>query len=190
MECRCYSFVPKTTTKVRILSGNAISVSESQEIERAIKDLYEWSCLSIKPYETMELRNAVWINSFGVLFFYNGVLFSRKGGWVEGDGGWIENCFVMYSCGELAAGVFGNITRRGMYSNSRKGGIFLSLIWNGQEKREPQGSLRSLPAYGFIRLSTCALFYFFRLLLQWYKCRLQSRRGRVHSFRFPWLCCR
>ena len=97
MECRCYSFVPKTTAKVRILSGNAISVSESQEKERAIKDLYEWSCLSIKPYETMELRNAVLRNSFAVLFFYNGVLFSRKGGWVEGDGGWIENCFVMYS---------------------------------------------------------------------------------------------
>ena len=68
--------------------------------------------------------------------------------------------------------------------------VFLSVIWNGQEKRELCGSLRSLPVYGFIRLSTCALFCSFRLLLQWYKCRLQSRRGRVHSFRFPWLCCR
>ena len=37
-------------------------------------------------------------------------------------------------CGELEAGVFGNITRRGMYSNSRKGGIFCLLFGTDKKK--------------------------------------------------------
>lgn len=63
-------------------------------------------------------------------------------------------------CGELAAGVFGNITRRGMYSNSREGGILVRC----SERVIKKGALQLPSFFACLRLystiNLCVVLFF------------------------------